>query len=349
MPGPQTRDKSPSTQRVRRQAPPSHLIHLILTHHARASCRDSPRASVFCASLRAHEFLKIDTSCCHGGLVPQEMERLHDEAPSNSSAAQAVPTSRTVYIAGRHRFCSNEVSTAKYSVFSFLPKFLFEQFRRYSNTFFLFIAIMQQIPGVSPTGRYTTAVPLVFILTVSAIKEIFEDIKRHRADRGVNRSIALVLDSATRQWEKKHWSDVAVGDVVKVMNDQFFPSDLLILSSSEPNGMCYVETANLDGETNLKIRQSLAITYECVTSEKLVADLSLASVECDPPNKHLYEFRGTLKVGDQLVAVTPDQILLRGAKLKNCNWIFGCVIYSGHETKLMMNSMIRSPLKQSGC
>ena len=232
---------------------------------------------------------------------------------------------------------------------SFLPKFLFEQFRRYSNTFFLFIAIMQQIPGVSPTGRYTTAVPLIFILTVSAVKEIFEDVKRHRADRGVNRSVALVLNTATRLWEKKFWCDIAVGDIVKVVNDQFFPSDLLILSSSEPNGMCYVETANLDGETNLKIRQSLAMTYECVTCEKLVSDLSqtLASIECDPPNKHLYEFQGTLKIDDRIVPITPDQILLRGAKLKNCNWIFGCVVYSGHETKLMMNSMIRSPLKQS--
>lgn len=276
------------------------------------------------------------------------MERLEEDGRSGGSAVHtAAPAARTVYITGHHRFCSNKVSTAKYNLLSFLPKFLFEQFRRYSNTFFLFIAIMQQIPGVSPTGRYTTAVPLIFILTVSAVKEIFEDVKRHRADRGVNRSVALVLNTATRLWEKRHWCDIAVGDIVKVMNDQFFPSDLLILASSEPNGMCYVETANLDGETNLKIRQSLATTFECVTCDKLVSDLSLASIECDPPNKHLYEFQGTLKTDDRIVPITPDQILLRGAKLKNCNWIFGCVVYSGHETKLMMNSMIRSPLKQS--
>jgi phospholipid-transporting ATPase len=275
------------------------------------------------------------------------MERLEDDGHSHAGGSAVPAAARRVFITGHHRFCSNKVSTAKYNFVSFLPKFLFEQFRRYSNTFFLFIALMQQIPGVSPTGRYTTAVPLIFILTVSALKEIFEDIKRHRADRGVNRSIALVLNTSTRLWEKKFWCDIAVGDIVKVMNEQFFPSDLLILSSSEPNGMCYVETANLDGETNLKIRQSLAVTYECVTSEKLVSDLSLAAIECDPPNKHLYEFHGTLKIDQTIVPITPDQILLRGAKLKNSNWIFGCVLYSGHETKLMMNSMIRSPLKQS--
>lgn len=61
------------------------------------------------------------------------------------------------------------------SALSFVPSFLFEQFRRYSNCFFLFIALLQQIPDVSPTGRYTTLVPLIFILSVSALKEIIED------------------------------------------------------------------------------------------------------------------------------------------------------------------------------
>jgi Phospholipid-translocating ATPase N-terminal len=75
----------------------------------------------------------------------------------------------------QQRFCSNYVSTAKYSVVSFFPCFLYEQFQRYSNCFFLFIGLLQQIPDVSPTGRYTTIVPLFFILTISAIKEIIED------------------------------------------------------------------------------------------------------------------------------------------------------------------------------
>uniref|UniRef100_A0ABD2X2D0 P-type ATPase N-terminal domain-containing protein n=1 Tax=Trichogramma kaykai TaxID=54128 RepID=A0ABD2X2D0_9HYME len=70
---------------------------------------------------------------------------------------------------------NNHISTAKYSLLTFIPSFLFEQFRRYSNCFFLFIALMQQIPDVSPTGRFTTLVPLIFILSVSAIKEFIED------------------------------------------------------------------------------------------------------------------------------------------------------------------------------
>uniref|UniRef100_A0A8C2M8W6 P-type ATPase N-terminal domain-containing protein n=1 Tax=Cricetulus griseus TaxID=10029 RepID=A0A8C2M8W6_CRIGR len=74
------------------------------------------------------------------------------------------------------KFCNNHVSTAKYNVITFLPRFLYSQFRRAANSFFLFIALLQQIPDVSPTGRYTTLVPLLFILAVAAIKEIIEDI-----------------------------------------------------------------------------------------------------------------------------------------------------------------------------
>uniref|UniRef100_A0AAV2MKS3 P-type ATPase N-terminal domain-containing protein n=1 Tax=Knipowitschia caucasica TaxID=637954 RepID=A0AAV2MKS3_KNICA len=76
------------------------------------------------------------------------------------------------------KFCNNRVSTAKYNVLTFLPRFLYSQFRRAANAFFLFIALLQQIPDVSPTGRWTTLVPLLFILLVAAVKEIIEDLVR---------------------------------------------------------------------------------------------------------------------------------------------------------------------------
>lgn len=136
---------------------------------------------------------------------------------------------------------------------SFIPSFLFEQFRRYSNCFFLFIALLQQIPDVSPTGRYTTLVPLIFILSVSAIKEIVEDFvsvqrriiakilrsltvllsprlqKRHRADDETNHREVEIFREGT--WQPVKWQDLSVGDIVKVYNNNFFPADLILLSS----------------------------------------------------------------------------------------------------------------------
>ncbi|CAG2109753.1 unnamed protein product [Medioppia subpectinata] len=275
------------------------------------------------------------------------MERLGDDTSSTAAAVGANRPKRLVYITGRHKMCDNSITTAKYNLATFVPKFLFEQFHRYANIFFLFIALMQQIPNVSPTGRYTTALPLIFILLVSAVKEIFEDIKRHRADRGVNTTLVLVLNKFSSQWEWRYWQQIQVGDIVKITNDQFFPSDLFLLASSEPNGMCYIETANLDGETNLKIRHSLKETTHCLSSEQLVSELSLASIQCDQPNRHLYEFQGNLKLSETVHPIGPENIVLRGAKLRNTNWIFGCVIYTGHESKLMMNSSVQAPIKRS--
>uniref|UniRef100_A0A8C4EKY6 Phospholipid-transporting ATPase n=1 Tax=Dicentrarchus labrax TaxID=13489 RepID=A0A8C4EKY6_DICLA len=241
------------------------------------------------------------------------------------------------------KFCSNRVSTAKYNVLTFLPRFLYSQFRRAANAFFLFIALLQQIPDVSPTGRWTTLVPLLFILVVAAVKEIIEDLKRHNADGVVNKKECQVLRNGA--WEIVHWEKVAVGEVVRAANGDHLPADLVILSSSEPQGMCYIETSNLDGETNLKIRQGLQVTADIKDIDSLMR-LS-GRMECESPNRHLYEFVGNIRLDrHSTVPLGPDQILLRGAQLRNTQWVHGVVVYTGHDTKLMQNST-RPPLKLS--
>ncbi|XP_035524589.1 phospholipid-transporting ATPase IA isoform X6 [Morone saxatilis] len=241
------------------------------------------------------------------------------------------------------KFCSNRVSTAKYNVLTFLPRFLYSQFRRAANAFFLFIALLQQIPDVSPTGRWTTLVPLLFILVVAAVKEIIEDLKRHNADSVVNKKECQVLRNGA--WEIVHWEKVAVGEVVRAANGDHLPADLVILSSSEPQGMCYIETSNLDGETNLKIRQGLQVTADIKDIDSLMR-LS-GRMECESPNRHLYEFVGNIRLDrHSTVPLSPDQILLRGAQLRNTQWVHGVVVYTGHDTKLMQNST-RPPLKLS--
>ncbi|VEL36777.1 unnamed protein product [Protopolystoma xenopodis] len=189
------------------------------------------------------------------------------------------------------KFCNNKISTAKYSFATFIPKFLFEQFRRYANIFFLIIALLQQIPNVSPTGRYTTAVPLAIILTVSAIKEIVEDFKRHKADVSTNNSEVQVLDGTT--WKTVRWCQVLVGNIVKVTNQHSIPADLVLLASSEPEAMCYVETSNLDGETNLKLRQGPSLTSNLLTAQELNG--FRGQIECELPNRKLDEFVGNLR------------------------------------------------------
>ncbi|XP_020343996.1 probable phospholipid-transporting ATPase IA isoform X3 [Oncorhynchus kisutch] len=267
-----------------------------------------------------------------------------EEATSRTSIAD-LEDARLIFINQPHltKFCTNHVSTAKYNALTFLPRFLYAQFRRAANSFFLFIALLQQIPDVSPTGRWTTLVPLILILLVAALKEIVEDLKRHKADRVVNRKEAQVLRNGA--WEIVHWEKVEVGDVVTLNGREYIPADSIVLSSSEPHAMCYIETSNLDGETNLKIRQGLQVTAHDKDADSL-SRLS-GCMECESPNRHLYDFVGVIRLeGHSPVPLGPEQILLRGARLRNTQWVNGMVVYTGHDTKLMQNST-RPPLKLS--
>ena len=203
---------------------------------------------------------------------------------------------------------------------------------------------MQQIPNVSPTGRYVTIVPFILILILTAIKELVEDFKRHSADRKVNQTEVEVL-TPEGQIIRKMWKDVQVGNILKVKNDKFFPADLILLSSSEPNGICYIETSNLDGETNLKIRSSHTLTRNCISASEL--SKMRGHVVAEAPNRKLYEFRANLVVEDSdLQPIGPNQLLLRGSRLRNTQWIYGFCVYTGHESKLLMNST-KAPLKRS--
>ncbi|XP_064784790.1 phospholipid-transporting ATPase IA-like isoform X2 [Oncorhynchus masou masou] len=193
------------------------------------------------------------------------------------------------------------------------------------------------------SGRWTTLVPLILILLVAALKEIVEDLKRHKADRVVNRKEAQVLRNGA--WEIVHWEKVTVGDVVRASDGDHLPADLVLLASSEPHAMCYIETSNLDGETNLKIRQGLQVTAHDKDADRL-SRLS-GCMECESPNRHLYDFVGVIRLeGHRPVPLGPEQILLRGARLRNTQWVNGMVVYTGHDTKLMQNST-RPPLKLS--
>lgn len=245
-----------------------------------------------------------------------------------------------------NKYADNHVSTAKYNIATFVPKFLFEQFSKYANVFFLFTAILQQIPNISPTNRYTTIVPLGIVLLVSAGKEIVEDNRRKSQDRQLNRSPAKVL-RGTRLEEVK-WIDLKVGDIVRVESEESFPADVVLLASSEPEGLCYIETANLDGETNLKIKQAIPETCEFVSAAEL-ARLG-GSMRSEQPNSSLYTYEATLTMqsggGEKELPLAPDQLLLRGATLRNTPWIHGVVVFTGHETKLMRNATA-TPIKRT--
>jgi phospholipid-translocating ATPase len=164
------------------------------------------------------------------------------------------------------------------------------------------------------------------------------------------------------KWKETMWQDIKAGDYVLMKNDEPVPADVIILSTSEPDGICYVETKNLDGETNLKMRRALQATGEIQS----VHDCERASFyfESEPPHANLYQYNGVLRwqvsnntdedgsddyasVSHQKTeAVTYSNILLRGCVLRNTKWVIGIVMFTGNETKIMLNTG-KTPSKRS--
>uniref|UniRef100_A0A672N5T9 Phospholipid-transporting ATPase n=1 Tax=Sinocyclocheilus grahami TaxID=75366 RepID=A0A672N5T9_SINGR len=206
-------------------------------------------------------------------------------------------------------------------VFTFLPLNLFEQFQRLANAYFVFLLILQLIPQISSLSWFTTVVPLLLVLSMTLAKDLSDDITRHKNDKQVNNRKVEVLINGELKSEK--WMNVQVGDIVKLENNEFVTADLLLLSSSEPLNLIYIETAELDGTL---IKYTISILY--ISGE----------VRCEPPNNRLDKFTGTLTVGGETFSLDNERILLRGCTLRNSDWCFGLVVFGGPDTKLMQNS-----------
>lgn len=232
-------------------------------------------------------------------------------------------------------YANNYIKTSKYSVLTFLPLNLFEQFQRLANFYFLCLLVLQMIPAISSLTPITTAIPLIGVLMLTAVKDAYDDFQRHSSDSQVNNRKSQTLRGTSLREEK--WSQVQVGDVIRMENDHFVAADVLLLSTSEPNGLCYIETAELDGETNLKCRQCLAETAEMMDNHELIGQFD-GEIVCETPNNLLNKFDGTLTWRGRKYALDNDKIILRGCVLRNTQWCYGVVIFAGKDTKLMQNS-----------
>nr|GMD25496.1 putative phospholipid-transporting ATPase 9 [Ipomoea batatas] len=239
-------------------------------------------------------------------------------------------------------YSGNYVSTTKYTAATFLPKSLFEQFRRVANFYFLVTGIMAFTP-LAPYTAVTAILPLIIVIGATMVKEGIEDWHRKQQDIEVNsRKVKVHLGGGV--FEDTEWRNLKVGAVVKVQKDEFFPADLLLLSSNYDDAICYVETMNLDGETNLKLKQALEVTSS-LHEDSNFADFK-AMVKCEDPNPSLYTFVGSMEFEGQQYPVSPQQLLLRDSKLRNTEYVYGVVIFTGHDTKVMQNAT-EPPSKRS--
>ncbi|XP_068195693.1 phospholipid-transporting ATPase VD isoform X2 [Antennarius striatus] len=234
-------------------------------------------------------------------------------------------------------FKDNAIRTTKYSLLTFIPMNLFQQFHRAANLYFLFLALLNWVPVVGAFQKEITMIPLLVVLTVIAVKDALEDYRRYLFDKKVNNNTVQVFCGNQKAYVEQRWKDVRVGDFVRLSCNEIIPADMLLLHSSDPHGVCYIETANLDGETNLKQRQVV------LDLPMQGGDMTLESfhsrIECENPNNDLNRFRGYMEHPNGVrVGLHNRNLLLRSCTIRNTETVVGIVVYAGHETKAMMNN-----------
>ncbi|KAJ7137876.1 phospholipid-translocating ATPase [Mycena epipterygia] len=271
-----------------------------------------------------------------------------------------------------HVYISNQVITSKYTLITFLPRNLLEQFRRVANVFFLAIAILQFFPKFSTISPGLVIFPLLVVLSITAGKDAYEDTKRHQSDRKVNHNpvrvlaaedwvnpnlmkpkgrtfvrgvqtlvgkkpIAEPLDSEDG-WRPSLWEDVRVGDFVQILDDEPLPADILICATSEDENIAFCESKNLDGETNLKSRHAVPALVHLRDAAACAAPENAFRVDCERPDNNMYRLNGAVFVGDESSPVDLTMTLLRGTVLRNTRWVIGLVLFTGEDTKIVLNS-----------
>ncbi|EZF97320.1 phospholipid-transporting ATPase [Trichophyton rubrum MR1459] len=282
---------------------------------------------------------------------------------------------RTDERTGKH-YVSNTIRSSRYSLWSFLPRQLIAQFSKLANFYFLCVSILQMIPGLSTTGTFTTLAPLLIFVGISISKEGYDDVRRYRLDKEENNRIASVLcpseeaqdgsyeslpmtagdmsSKATdhpQPWINVKWVDIKVGDIIKLERDQAVPADIVLLYADDPNGIAYIETMALDGETNLKSKKPCSLVAKTFNStDDIINDRSTHFV-LEDPNMDLYKFEGNVTVGDETAPLTNNEVVYRGSILRNTHEAIGMVIYTGEECKIRMNATknprIKAPAIQS--
>ena len=242
-------------------------------------------------------------------------------------------------------FNDNTVTLSKYNFFTFLPKCLALQFMRLANIYFLIIACIQSIPIISPLNPFTAVGPMIIVLLASILREGWEDHKRHEFDNSMNNEEVLIYCPQDKKWKNSKSKNIRLGEFVLLKENETTPADIVLFDSNNSEGICYVETSNLDGEKTLKKRfpnsKTAGIINKDSSMPNSLPDIK-GDVQCDPPNIELYKFEGKvdMKIENKpfVLSLNSKMLLLKGSKIKSTKWAIGFAVYIGHNCKLIKNT-----------
>ena len=231
----------------------------------------------------------------------------------------------------------NIIRNQKYTVFSLIPVVLWNQFKFFSNLFFLLIAISQAVPQLRVGFLFTYVSPLAIVLGITIAKEGYDDYQRYLRDKELNESLfnKVTFNGIIKIASK----DIKTGDIIQLSKNERVPADMVFLHTSDKSKTIFLRTDQLDGETDWKLRKAPGFTQNLTIEEILNLD---GFAQYQPPSKLIYNFEGVLNVKDN-----NNKNVKEALNLENTFWmstvsasceIIGIVIYTGNETRARMNS-----------
>ncbi|CAI9112698.1 OLC1v1013175C1 [Oldenlandia corymbosa var. corymbosa] len=240
-------------------------------------------------------------------------------------------------------YCDNRISNRKYTVLNFLPKNLWEQFSRFMNQYFLLIACLQLWSLITPVNPASTWGPLIFIFAVSATKEAWDDYNRYLSDKKANEKEVWAVRHGVKKLIQAQ--NIHVGNIVWLRENDEVPCDLALIGTSDPQGLCYIETAALDGETDLKTR---VIPSACMGIDVDLLHKVKGVIECPKPDNDIRRFDANLRLfppflDNDVCPLTIKNTILQSCYLRNTEWACGVAVYTGNETKLGMSRGVPEP------
>ena len=268
---------------------------------------------------------------------------------NNSNKDNLIDNKEDIIEIQKKKYRNNSIRTCQYTLLTFLPLAIFNQFKTGFNWFFLFSLILVCIPQISDKTPLSEAPPFTIVMIISLVKEAIEDYRKYTNDKKANNAKVLIFKDTKFCIEK--CQNIRVGNIIKIHKDELIPADVLVIKSSLKNGFCYMQTSNLDGENALKPREAYTLTQNTILNKVKVKQIfeykdSHFFIEVIPPNKDIYDIEGTVFYKNERNYINIKNVLLRGARLKNVDYIYGIVLYNGHDTKLMQN-IGHSSLKMS--
>ncbi|GAB0137164.1 hypothetical protein EsDP_00005444 [Epichloe bromicola] len=320
------------------------------------------------------EKAKVFLAAIYQKLIVEGLLRRKPLPPSNDGRHIPLnPADELMDERSQKPYMSNFIRSSRYTAYDFVPRQLLFQFSKLGNFYFLVMGILQMIPGLSTVGRWTTIIPLSVFVAFSMAKEGYDDYRRYQLDKSENRSVTWVLNRSpkskkskaprhaekqagmaqegagsesgvcdklvgeTHDWTRTQWQNVKIGDIVRLRRNDGVPADMILLHATGPNGIAYIETMALDGETNLKSKQACPLLAElCTTLDGIKS--TQATIVSEDPNMDLYSYDGRATVGDETLPLSISNIAYRGSILRNTAEAIGIVVNSGEECKIRMNA-----------